>query len=39
MTNAQVDTTKKEPDIRCRVKYLELDEYGLMRHGSFTGIV
>jgi hypothetical protein len=28
-----------ELTIRCRVKYLELDEYGLMRHASFRGIV
>jgi bifunctional non-homologous end joining protein LigD len=28
-----------EPGIRCMVKYLELDEYGLMRHARFGGIV
>jgi bifunctional non-homologous end joining protein LigD len=28
-----------EPTLRCKVKYLELDEYGLMRHASFRGIV
>jgi bifunctional non-homologous end joining protein LigD len=28
-----------EPTIRSMVKYLELDEYGLMRHARFGGIV
>jgi bifunctional non-homologous end joining protein LigD len=28
-----------EPGIRCMVKYLELDEYGLMRHARFGGMV
>jgi bifunctional non-homologous end joining protein LigD len=28
-----------EPQIRCMVKYLELDEYGLMRHARFGAIV
>jgi bifunctional non-homologous end joining protein LigD len=28
-----------EPDIRCRVKYLELDSYGLMRHPVFNGLI
>jgi ATP-dependent DNA ligase len=28
-----------EPDIWCTVKYLELDEHGLMRHARFGGIV
>jgi bifunctional non-homologous end joining protein LigD len=28
-----------EPETRCMVKYQELDEYGLMRHARFGGIV
>jgi bifunctional non-homologous end joining protein LigD len=28
-----------EPSVRCVVKYLELDEYGLMRHARFGNIV
>jgi bifunctional non-homologous end joining protein LigD len=28
-----------EPTLRCRVKYLELDEYGCMRHGSFRAMI
>jgi bifunctional non-homologous end joining protein LigD len=35
--NAEVIWFK--PDIRCMVKYLELDEYGLMRHARFAGMV
>jgi bifunctional non-homologous end joining protein LigD len=27
------------PDIRCEVKYLELDNYGLMRHAAFKGVI
>jgi bifunctional non-homologous end joining protein LigD len=27
-----------EPDIKCKVKYLELDKFGMMRHASFRGL-
>ena len=28
-----------EPTMKCNVKYLELDKYGMMRHASFKGLV
>jgi ATP-dependent DNA ligase len=27
-----------QPDIKCNVKYLELDKFGMMRHASFKGL-
>ena len=28
-----------KPQLKCRVKYLELDHFGIMRHPSFTGLI
>ena len=28
-----------KPELRCEVKYLELDRFGLMRHASFKGLL
>jgi ATP-dependent DNA ligase len=37
--NKNVEVIWLEPEIRCMVKYLELDDDGLMRHSRFGGIV